>query len=157
MNNTLKARLQTALLTVAMGVGMLVSVQIAEARGYGFGGGSFRGGSYEGARGGQVNWGPRGGAVATGPEGAAAARTPYGGAAAVGPEGAAGVRSPYGGAAVRTPAGNVAVGYRVSAIPATAVTVVVAGQTYYEDNGVYYEQYFDGSEVVYVVVPVPQE
>ena len=75
-------------------------------------------------------------------------RCPYGGAAATGP---------YGAAAVRGPAGNVAAGYRVSAIPVAAVPVVVAGQTYYEDNGVYYQQVFDGSQVVYVVVPAPVE
>ncbi|WP_372521848.1 hypothetical protein [Sulfuricaulis sp.] len=176
MKKSLMARFLAVNLMLAMVVGILLPVQKAEARDGGFGGGNFRGGgSYEGARGGQVAQGPRGGAAATGPEGASAVRSPYGGAAARGPEGAAAVRSPYGGgaavgpggaaavtgpygaAAVRGPQGNVAAGYRVSAIPATATPVIVAGQTYYVDSGVYYQQVFDGSEVVYIVVPVPQE
>ena len=144
-------------LMLAMLAGLLVPSGKTEARGFGFGGGSFRGGSYEGVRGGQATWGPRGAGVAIGPEGARAVRGPYGAGAAIGPGGSAAVRSPYGGAAVGGPAGNVAAGYRVSAIPATAVPVVVAGQTYYEDNGVYYQQVFDGSQVVYVVVPAPVE
>jgi hypothetical protein len=40
-------------------------------------------------------------------------------------------------------------------LPATAVPVEVEGVTYYQDGNVYYEQYYDGSEVVYVVIPPP--
>jgi hypothetical protein len=158
MKKSLMAGFLVAIFMIAMVAGILLPLQKAEARGGGFGGGSFRGGggSYEGARGGQVAWGPRGGAAATGPEGASAVRSPYGGAAAVGPGGSAAVTGPYGATAVRGPQGNVAAGYRVSAIPATATPVVVAGQTYYVDSNVYYQSYFDGTEVIYVVVPAPQ-
>jgi hypothetical protein len=140
MKKSLMAGFLVVILMIAMVTGILLPIQKAEARGGGFGGGSFRGGggSYEGARGGQVAWGPRGGAAAVGPGGSVAAT------------------GPYGATAVRGPQGNVASGYRVSAIPATATSVVVAGQTYYVDDNVYYQSYFDGSEVVYVVVPAPQ-
>ena len=137
---SLMAKFGATLLMTTMVVGLLIPARMAEARGYGYGGGSFRGGGYA--------EGPRGGEYARGPYGAAAAR---------GPEGAAAVRGPYGAGAVRGPEGNVAVGNRVNTLPATAAPVVVAGQTYYVDNNVYYQPYFDGSEVVYVVVPVPQE
>ena len=152
----LMAKFLTVVFMVAMVVGLLIPIQTAEARG--FSGGSFRGGAgfAEGPRGGEVARGPEGGAAATGPEGAAAVRSPYGGAAAVGPGGGAAATGPYGATAVRGPQGYAARGYRVSAIPATATPVVVAGQTYYVDNHVYYQSYFDGDEVVYVVVPAPE-
>jgi len=161
MKSSMNRLLMVIFMAIAV-IGFLIPEWMAEARGfgygrYGYGGGSFRGGSYEGARGGQAAWGPRGGAVVQGPEGAAAVRSPYGGAAARGPYGGAAATGPYGAAAVRTPAGNVAAGYRVNAIPAAAVPVVVAGQTYYVADGIYYQQVFEGSEVVYVVVPVPEQ
>ncbi len=134
-----KPKYLVVILLVAMVIGILTPVRKAEARGGGFGGGSFRGG-------GGYAEGARGGEVAIGPEGAAAAR---------GPEGAAAVRGPDGAAAVRGPQGNVAVGNRVSALPATAAPVVVSGQTYYVDGDVYYQPYFDGAEVIYVVVTRP--
>jgi hypothetical protein len=127
-----------AIAVLGVMAGLLIPLGDADARIYGFSAGSFRRGAYaEGVRGGE------------------AIRTPYGGAAVRGPEGAAAIRNPYGGAAVRGPEGNVAVGRRVTTLPATASRVFVGNRTYYVDHNVYYEPYFDGAEVTYVVVPPP--
>jgi hypothetical protein len=75
---------------------------------------------------------------------------------AEGVRGGAVVRAPARGVAVRGPRGNVVVGSRVRTLPVTARPVVVVGQTYYVDGDVYYQPYFDGDDVVYVVVPAPQ-
>jgi hypothetical protein len=175
--SSLNTKLLVAALIIPMSLGLLLSASNADAWGR-FGGGSFRGGddNFEGDRGGEVTTGRYGGVEATGPNGAAAVRTPYGGAAVVGPEGnAAVVRAPYGDAtivdpnaddaavvsgpdgvtAVRGPYGNVAVGYRTTVLPPSAVAVDIDGTTYYQDGQVMYEQVYDGSDVVYIVVAAP--
>ena len=79
------------------------------------------------------------------------------GEVAEGPRGGEAVEGPGGDVAVRGPQGNVVVGTRVTALPVNATTVVVAGQTYYVDGDVYYQPYYVGSDVNYVVVSPPQE
>lgn len=97
-----------------------------------------------------------------------AARGRYGGAVAVGEEGyAAGGR--YGGIVVgdtyedheawRTVAGvgaGIAIGTMLATPPATATTVVVDGNTYWQDGSTYYTRSYNGGDVVYQVVPPPQ-
>ena len=133
----------------AIVVATLAPTAPVDARGWGYGGGGFRGGGYyandERYRG--YYEGPRGGEAYRGPHGGGAYRGPYGGGA---------VRTPYGGTAVRGPAGNVFVGTRYYAPPAAAVPFEIGGTTYYMAGGVCYEQAFDGSNVVYVVVPTSQ-
>jgi hypothetical protein len=91
-----------------------------------------------------------------------AARAGYGGVheggeAVSGPRGGEAVEGPRGNEAVRGPAGNVAVGTRVTVLPANASTVVVGGNTYYMAGEVYYQPYYSGAEVTYVVVVPPQQ
>jgi hypothetical protein len=158
---------------------LLITANTAEARGgFGFGGGSFRGGETTdfGARGGEVETGRFGGAEATGPNGGEAVRTPYGGGAAVGPNGGEAVRTPYGGTAVTGPAGDAVVvnpneeaavvregerraveGSLVYTVPTDAVATVIDGTTYYVDGDTYYEQVYEGSQVVYIVVAAPDD
>ncbi len=50
---------------------------------------------------------------------------------------------------------RVAVGTRVVVVPAGYTTVVVSGATYYYYDDVYYRRYYEGTEIVYVVVEVP--
>ena len=175
---TLHARCLVATLIIPITIGLLLMASHAEARGgFGFGGGSFRGGdTYEGARGGEIETGRFGSAEATGPNGGEAVRTPYGGGAATGPEGGEAVRTPYGGTATTGPYGNAtvispdagaavvrardynaAVGSLVYTVPTTATPVVVDGTTYYVDGDTYYEQVYEGSQVVYIVVAAPND
>jgi hypothetical protein len=49
------------------------------------------------------------------------------------------------------------VGTRVATIPHGHTTVVVSGHTYYIHDGVYYKRYYEGNDVVYVVVEDPAE
>ena len=147
-------------------------VQLAEARGGGLGGfhddGGFGGGSFRGDGG--VAVGPDGGAVARGPDGGVAARGPDGGAVAVGPDGGVAARTPleaygnyyYGGGgeyyyAGATPGAvaNFAVGATVVSLSSAATSVVVADQTYYLDNGIYYQPCYQGTTEVYCVVSPP--
>ncbi len=157
-------------------------VQLAEARGGGFGGGGFGGGGFGGFhddggfsggsfRGdGGVAVGPDGGAVARGPDGGVAARGPDGGAVAVGPDGGVAARGPvnpygdyyYGGggeynyAGVATgAAATLAVGTAVAALSPAATMEDLAGQTYYLDNGIYYQPCYQGTAENYCVVSPP--
>jgi hypothetical protein len=90
-------------------------------------------------------------------EGGEAVEGPRGGEAVEGPRGGEAVEGPRGGEAVRGPAGNVAVGTRVTTLPNNAATVVVGGKTYYVADDVYYQPYYSGAEVTYVVVSPPQQ
>jgi hypothetical protein len=50
---------------------------------------------------------------------------------------------------------HVALGTRAYALPGGCTTVVVGGATYHRCGGVYYRPYYEGSQVVYVVVDEP--
>jgi hypothetical protein len=101
----------------------------ANARGGGrFGGGGFSGGSFRG--GGEVAEGPRGGEVAEGPRG---------------------------GVTAEGPRGNVAAGTAVRTLPDSAFATVLAGRRYYYDGYTYYEPCYDGTDVIYCVVPDPTQ
>ena len=157
-------------------------VQLAEARGGGFGGGfggfhggggfhddgGFSGGSFRGDSG--VAVGPEGGAVARGPDGGVAARGPDGGAVAVGPDGGVAARTPenaygnyyYGGGGEYNYAGvaagaaaTFAVGTAVAALSPAATMEDLAGQTYYLDDGIYYQPCYQGAAENYCVVSPP--
>ena len=147
----------------------------------GFGGGSFRGdgGVAVGPDGGVVARGPDGGVAVRGPDGGAVARGPDGGVAARGPDGGAVAVGPDGGVAARTSseaygdyyyggggeyyyagatpgaAANFAVGAAVVSLSPAATSVVVADQTYYLDNGIYYQPCYQGTAEVYCVVSPP--
>jgi hypothetical protein len=45
----------------------------------------------------------------------------------------------------------------VTVLPANASAVVVGGKTYYVAGEVYYQPYYSGAEVTYVVVVPPQQ
>jgi len=47
------------------------------------------------------------------------------------------------------------VGTRAATLPHGHTTVVVSGYTYYVHDGVYYKRYYEGNDVVYVVVEEP--
>jgi hypothetical protein len=148
-----------------------------DARGGEVTSGRYGGAEATGPNGGEAVRTPYGGAAAVSPDGSAAAvRTPYGGTAVAGPDGnAAAVRTPYGDAtiadpnaddaavvrgpdgatAVRGPHGIVVVGYRTAVLPPSAVAVDIDGTTYYQDGQVMYEQVYEGSDVVYIVVTAP--
>jgi len=64
---------------------------------------------------------------------------------------------PWGDTAVRGSGGNDAVGTRSAVLPAGANTVAVSGRTSYVADGVYYQPYYAGSEVTYVVVDPPED
>jgi len=151
-------------------------VQLAEARGGGVGGGfggfhggggfggfhddgGFSGGSFRGDSG-----------VAVGPGGGAVARGPDGGVVAVGPDGGVAARTPmeaygnyyYGGGGEYNYAGvapgavaTFAVGTAVAALSPAATTEDLAGQTYYLDNGIYYQPCYQGAAENYCVVSPP--
>jgi hypothetical protein len=54
------------------------------------------------------------------------------------------------------PRGAVAVGSRTNTLSDAAVLAAVKGRNYYVDGGIYYqESYDDNNNVVYVVVPDP--
>lgn len=55
------------------------------------------------------------------------------------------------GAAVAT----LVIGTRVRTLPAGCTTVVTAGVTYHHCGGTYYQRYYQGADVVYVVVEAP--
>lgn len=175
-------------------------VQLAEARGGGFGGGfggfhggggfhddgGFSGGSFRGdsgvavgPEGGVVARGPDGGVAARGPEGGAVVRGPDGGVAARGPEGGVVAVGPDGGVAARSPenaygdyyyggggeynyagaaagaAATFAVGTAVAALSPAATMEDLAGQTYYLDDGIYYQPCYQGAAENYCVVSPP--
>jgi hypothetical protein len=90
-------------------------------------------------------------------EGGEAVEGPRGGTAVEGPRGGEAVESPSGRSAGRGPDGNVVVGTRVSTQPVNATTVVFGGKTYYVADDVYYQPYYSGAEVTYVVVVPPQQ
>jgi len=48
-----------------------------------------------------------------------------------------------------------AIGTRVHVLPGGCRDVVVGGETYYYCDGVYYQVYYEGDQVVYVVVDEP--
>jgi hypothetical protein len=50
---------------------------------------------------------------------------------------------------------HVARGTRVYVLPSGCTTVVVGGVTYHNCGGVYYQAYYEGDQVVYVVVDQP--
>jgi len=50
---------------------------------------------------------------------------------------------------------GIAIGAMLSKPPATSVTVVTGGSTYWYDNGAYYTRVYQGGDVVYQVVPAP--
>ncbi len=50
---------------------------------------------------------------------------------------------------------SVAIGARATTLPAGFTTVVAGGQTYYVHDGVFYKRYYEGNNVVYVVVENP--
>ena len=67
--------------------------------------------------------------------------------------GGAGSRGPgYGGVAA-----GIAVGAVVGTLPARAAVLSVAGQRYYYDGSVYYQQCYQGTDVNYCVVPDPNQ
>lgn len=57
--------------------------------------------------------------------------------------------------AVGAVAAGVAIGTRVARLPTSCTTVVADNVTYHNCNGVYYRPYYQGTEVVYVVVDKP--
>ena len=71
-----------------------------------------------------------------------------GGVAAVGPRG---------NVAAVGPQGRVAVGTVVRTLPDFVETRVVAGQRYYYDGDVYYQECYQGTDVIYCVVPAPPQ
>ena len=180
--STLKTMSEAALIAAVLSVPGFI--QLAEARGgggfgggfYGGGGsgsfhddGGFSGGSLRGD-GGVAARGPDGGAVAVGPDGGVAARGPDGGAVAMGPNGGVAAQASleaygnyyYGGGgeyyyAGATPGAvtDFAVGTAVASLSAAATSTVVAGQTYYSDNGIYYQRCYQGAAEVYCVVSPP--
>ncbi len=115
----------------------------------------------EGSGGGEAARGPGGGAVAKGPEGGVAVKTPGG---AVYAEGSGGRAASdwdhfYGPAwdnAVAASGASGAMSF-TDTLPDNTTTVVVDGQTYYVSNGVYYQECMMGSDVVYCVVPNPNQ
>ena len=50
---------------------------------------------------------------------------------------------------------HIAIGTRIRVLPVGYTTVVVTGRTYYVYEDVYYLAYYEGNEVVYVVVEKP--
>jgi hypothetical protein len=50
-----------------------------------------------------------------------------------------------------------AIGTRMYTLPVGYTTAVVAGTTYYVAEGMYFRRYYEGAEVVYVVVDDPNE
>jgi hypothetical protein len=48
-----------------------------------------------------------------------------------------------------------AIGHRVKILPVGYTTVVVRGTTYYVYDRVYYRAYYEGNQVVYIVVEQP--
>ena len=50
-----------------------------------------------------------------------------------------------------------AIGTRMYTLPVGYTTAVVAGTTYYVAEGMYFKRYYEGDEVVYVVVDDPNE
>jgi hypothetical protein len=125
-------RCMTAILLAVLATGFPFGGRMVEAGRAGFGESGVRGG-------GEVEEGPRGGTAVEGPRGGEA------------------VESPTGRSAVRGPDGNVVIGARVSTLPVNATTVVFGGKTYYVADDVYYQPYYSGAEVTYVVVVPPQE
>ena len=49
----------------------------------------------------------------------------------------------------------VVLGTRVATLPPSCTTVITAGVTYHQCSGTYYRPYYQGAEVVYVVVEAP--
>ncbi len=49
----------------------------------------------------------------------------------------------------------VAIGTRVATLPPSCTTIITAGVTYQQCGGTYYRPYYQGTEVVYVVVEAP--
>jgi hypothetical protein len=49
----------------------------------------------------------------------------------------------------------VVIGTRVATLPPSCTTVIAAGVTYHQCSGAYYRPYYQGTEVVYVVVEAP--
>jgi len=49
-----------------------------------------------------------------------------------------------------------AVGHRLTVLPVGYTMMVIAGVTYYHHAGVYYKPYYEGTQVVYVVVDNPK-
>ena len=162
-----------------------IFVQLAEAGGGGVGGsfggfhggggfggfhddGGFSGGSFRGDSG--VAVGPEGGAVARSPVGGVAARGPDGGTVAVGPDGGVAGRTPmeaygnyyYGGGGEYDYAGvapgavaTFAAGTAVASLSPAATMEDLAGQTYYLDNGIFYQHCNQGAAENYCVVSPP--
>ncbi len=66
----------------------------------------------------------------------------------------------HGGTAQRTTRHRVdhrhSVGMRVKELPKGTRTVKVGGVTYYTYKGVYYRPYYEGNQVIYVVVEKPE-
>jgi len=52
----------------------------------------------------------------------------------------------------RTVRRHIAIGTRVTVLPAGCTTVITRGVTYHHCGGVYYEPYYEGATVVYIVV-----
>ena len=52
--------------------------------------------------------------------------------------------------------GAVVIGTVVGVLPETVEPIAVGGQTYYEDDGVYYQPCYQGTELSYCVVDPPQ-
>jgi len=140
MKHKKRVKLSSGIFLGAIVTGMLIPIATVDARGWGYGGGSFRGGGYYGND-------ERYRGYYEGPRGGESYRGPYGGGA---------YRGPYGSTAVRGPGGNMVVGTRYYAVPATAVPLEIGGTTYYVAGDVCYEQTFDGSNVIYVIVPTSQ-
>jgi len=162
--STLKTMSEAALIAAVLSVPGFI--QLAEARG----GGGFGGGFYGGGGSGSFHddGGFSGGSLRG--DGGVAARGPDGGAVAVGPNGGVAAQASleaygnyyYGGGgeyyyAGATPGAvtDFAVGTAVASLSAAATSTVVAGQTYYSDNGIYYQRCYQGAAEVYCVVSPP--
>lgn len=62
----------------------------------------------------------------------------------------------YNGWSGSAPAGaNIPIGTILDYAPSTAVPIMVGGARYYNDNGIYFAEVFDGTAVVYQVVEAP--
>ena len=55
----------------------------------------------------------------------------------------------------RTVRRNIAYGTRAYSLPVGCATLPVAGITYYNCDGAYYQPQYQGTTVIYVVVPAP--
>lgn len=159
VNLAVLRNLRLVLVTALISVPVFVP-PVAARGGGGFGGvhddGGFGGGSFRGED-----------AMVVGPDGGVAARGPDGGAVVRGPNGGVAVRRPitpdgdyyYGGDGDYYDAAGTAVslvvGTAVASLSSDATTAVVAGQTYYLDDGIYYQLCYQGAVESYCVVSPP--